>query len=149
MREPRAPKEVGAIDDSQMRTSGPEWQMNKVAERFRSYSDRRRQIVGTVGNRRSSPPAFEPMSGTSPFEDLLSAVASPVLSPLEELIAAVTAPPPGRPPVEPLSPRFTVRVAHVGQPHRPTKRNYDYFRELDAALAEQAKGRGEQLRDQA
>jgi hypothetical protein len=28
-----------------------------------------------------------------------------------------------------------VRVAPVGQPHRATKRNYDYFEELNARLA--------------
>ena len=30
-----------------------------------------------------------------------------------------------------------VRVATVGAPARPTKRNYNYFEALDAALAEQ------------
>jgi len=41
-------------------------------------------------------------------------------------------------PLPPLS-RFKVRVAPVSKPSRPTKRNYDYFEELNAALAERAK----------
>jgi hypothetical protein len=28
-----------------------------------------------------------------------------------------------------------VRVAKVGRPHRATRRNYDYFEDLNAALA--------------
>jgi hypothetical protein len=65
----------------------------------------------------------------SPFEDLIAAVAE---GPAER--AKRTGPPP--PPS-----RFRVRVAQVGRPHRATKRNYDYFEELNAAIAVEAEGR--------
>jgi hypothetical protein len=61
------------------------------------------------------------------------------LSPFDELFASVTAPfgsaETGRSIDAPPS-RFMVRVAAVEQPHRTTKRDYDYFKELNAALAE-------------
>ncbi len=38
----------------------------------------------------------------------------------------------------PPSSRFMLRVAPVTEPHRRTKRNYDYFTELDAALSEKS-----------
>ena len=43
-------------------------------------------------------------------------------------------------PSRPLPPpsRFMVRVAAVSKPHRATKRDYDYFAELNAALAAKA-----------
>jgi hypothetical protein len=44
-------------------------------------------------------------------------------------------------PNRPLPPpdRFRVRVAHVSRPNRVTKRDYNYFEELDTALAARAK----------
>ena len=64
--------------------------------------------------------------------------------PFDEFIAALTDAPTG--PLAPMAPlpppaRFMVRVAPVGQPHRTTKRNYDYFEELNAKLAAQATAR--------
>jgi hypothetical protein len=38
----------------------------------------------------------------------------------------------------PDSSRFMVRVAQVEEPHRKTKRNYDYFQDLNEALAAKA-----------
>ncbi len=61
--------------------------------------------------------------------------------PFDEFIAAVTDTSPASPAsIAPLPPpsRFMVRVAQVGQPHRTTKRNYDYFEELNARLARQS-----------
>jgi hypothetical protein len=69
--------------------------------------------------------------------------------PFDEFITALTdaapAPPINAGPLPPPS-RFMVRVAPVGQPHRATKRNYDYFEELNARLAAQSAARlqGEQ-----
>jgi len=55
------------------------------------------------------------------FDDLVSSVTS-----------ALTDVP--RLPVVPPPSRFMVRVARTARPHRATKRNYDYFDELTAAL---------------
>jgi hypothetical protein len=103
-----------------------------AVEQFRACSARRRQIVATMGN--SAPKADRKVPVAS-FESLMADVAGPARSALEDVIAAVTAPQDALAGVEPNSPRFMVRVANVDRPHRPTKRNYDYFKELDAALA--------------
>jgi hypothetical protein len=69
---------------------------------------------------------------------------APPVGPFDEFIAAVTDPETDhRAPAGPLPPpsRFMVRVSPVGQPHRATKRNYDYFEELNARLAAQAAAR--------
>jgi hypothetical protein len=62
------------------------------------------------------------------------------LGPFDDFIATVTGT--GVPPA-PLPPpaRFMVRVAPAQKPHRPTKRNYDYFEELNVRLAAQAAAR--------
>ncbi len=82
-----------------------------------------------------SAPGTERQTPVASFEGLVTDVAGPARSPLEDVIAAVTAPQEAMAGVEPSSSRFMVRVAKVDRPHRPTKRNYDYFAELDAALA--------------
>ena len=84
---------------------------------------------------RGSAPGPEKQIPVASFESLMNDVAGPARSPLEDVIAAVTAPSEVLAGVEPNSPRFMVRVAKVDRPHRPTKRNYDYFAELEAALA--------------
>ena len=61
-----------------------------------------------------------------PFDDFIAAVTTSTSDP--------EVPPPPLPPPS----RFMVRVAPVGKPHRSTKRNYDYFEELNASLATQA-----------
>src|SRR5664280_3320652 len=63
-------------------------------------------------------------------------------SAFDDLIAAVTAAPTGPtgptgPQIRPPRSRYMVRVARVGGPHRPTRRNYDYFGELNARIAAQ------------
>jgi len=139
---------VGLMDSSPVKVRSAEHQMSSVAERFRSYSARQIQIAATIGDRRSGFQASEPMPAVAiPFEDLVTARAGPGLSPFEDVIAAVTSLRATRPEVEPTSPRFMVRVADVGRPHRSTKRDYDYFAELNAALAERAIGRDEELQD--
>ena len=60
----------------------------------------------------------------SPFDELFTVISAPFGS--EATGRAIEAPPS----------RFMVRVATLKRPHRPTKRNYDYFEELNAALAE-------------
>jgi hypothetical protein len=61
----------------------------------------------------------------SPFDDLITAIAKrPILGK-----GAGTLPP---------ATRFRVRVAEVGKPHRATKRNYDYFEDLNAVIAASA-----------
>jgi hypothetical protein len=64
-----------------------------------------------------------------PFDEFLAAVTDPGPDPLR---SAGPLPPPSR---------FMVRVAPVGKPHRATKRNYDYFEELNLRLAAQAASR--------
>ncbi len=69
-------------------------------------------------------------SASGPFDDLLG-----------DLCRALKAPDRPLPPPD----RFRVRVAQVPKPHRPTKRDYNYFVELDALLAERAaRSRSEQ-----
>jgi hypothetical protein len=62
-------------------------------------------------------------SASGPFDDFLG-----------DLCRALEAPDRLLPPPD----RFRVRVAQVPKPHRPTKRDYNYFVELDALLAARA-----------
>lgn len=76
----------------------------------------------------------------NPFAEFIPTNNQEPISPFDELIAAVSVSPATRsrrsgPPPPPE--RFKVRVASVGQLHRATKRNYDYFEELGAALDRQ------------
>ena len=79
----------------------------------------------------------------NPLAEFVSTINQDPTSPFDELIAAVSVSPPSRPrrsgPPPPPE-RFRVRVAPVRPPHRATKRNYDYFEELNAALDEQRRG---------
>lgn len=79
---------------------------------------------------------------SNPLDDLISAIYEPPTSQFDDVIAAVSESPTQRasrlgPPPPPE--RFRVRVAPVGRPHRTTKRNYDYFEELNTKLAARAK----------
>ncbi len=60
---------------------------------------------------------------SGPFDDLLGDLGNTLEAPNLPL------PPPDR---------FRVRVARVPKPHRATKRDYNYFVELDALLAHRA-----------
>jgi hypothetical protein len=66
-----------------------------------------------------------PVVPSGPFDDFIAAVTDTTTPPV---------------PMAPLPPpsRFMVRVAQVAPPHRATKRNYDYFEELNARLAAQS-----------
>jgi hypothetical protein len=75
---------------------------------------------------RSSPTAGSDRR-LGPFDELFEVVSKPNQDTLQ----------PDRP-LPPLN-RFRVRVAPVAKSPRPTKRNYDYFEELNAALAERAR----------
>lgn len=115
-----------------MASASLERRIDGVAEQFRACSTRRRELVATMGDFAPEPDRQIPVVS---IETLMAEVAGPARSPLEDVIAAVTAPQVALGRVQPNSPRFMVRVARIDRPHRPTKRNYDYFAELDAALA--------------
>jgi hypothetical protein len=79
-----------------------------------------------------------PRSSFDPFQEFFAPSMRAPTGPFDDFIAAVSTSPARRPrPVGPLPPRsrFMMRVASVDRPHRATKRNYDYFEELKAALA--------------
>lgn len=78
-------------------------------------------------------------SAIDPFQEFFAPTTQAPAGPFDGLIAAVAAPSTRRPlRVGPLPPRsrYMMRVASVDRPHRATKRNYDYFEELNAALAD-------------
>lgn len=93
-----------------------------VAELAQSISDHHRESDACWTQPLS--PSWAPTSSVDPFGDLIEGVSS---GPDLNLHHA------GLP-----TSRFMVRVATVPQPHRATKRNYNYFEALDATLA--AKG---------
>jgi flagellar basal body rod protein FlgC len=97
-----------------MTAASPGSQMNAVAERLRACSDRRRDLAATIGNLRTD----WRRADAGPFQDLIAAVSG-------SRAAEAGGEQQGS----------RLRVANVGRPHRPTKRNYDYFEELNAALA--------------
>jgi hypothetical protein len=73
-----------------------------------------------------------------PFQVFFAPATETPAGPFDDLLAALTTPKARRPvrvgPPPPRS-RFMMRVAAVDRPHRVTKRDYDYFEELNAALA--------------
>ncbi len=79
--------------------------------------------AGILVEGRSRQPFEDPNPPQSfgPFDELVDAVRC-----VNRSARARTLPP---------AERFMVRVAAVQKPHRATKRNYDYFEELDAVLA--------------
>jgi hypothetical protein len=108
----------------------------------------------TTGEREGRPiPAAHPVpsahtdvasAATQPAVPQVAPAAAVPLGPFDDFIAAMTGT--GLTPAAPSAPlpppgRFMVRVAPVGKPHRATKRNYDYFEELNVRLAEQAAAR--------
>ncbi len=100
----------------------PESQIRSIAERLRTHSEREKQLAGIVGRMRArsgqQSPTYRPPS--TPFDEVFAAVSKDANEP---------------PAVLPPRSRFMVRVAKVGRPHRATRRNYDYFEDLNAALA--------------
>jgi hypothetical protein len=81
--------------------------------------------------------ASTPSSSFDPVEGFFAPTTQAPAGPFDGIISAVATPSTRRPPVGPLPPRsrFMMRVARVDRPHRATKRDYDYFEELNAALA--------------
>jgi hypothetical protein len=117
----------------------PERQMDNVTSLVRLASDRHRELLEALGRLRSSHGSrlsVDAPHGEMPFSDVTLAQPAPSL--FDELVAAVStgsldlAKHPGALP--PRS-RFRVRMVPVGRPHRATKRNYDYFEELNARIA--------------
>lgn len=92
-------------------------------------------------------PTFESaLQAPNQLDEFISAIAQYPVSPFDEVLAAISESSAQRarrsgplPPPE----RFRVRVTSVGQPHRATKRNYDYFDELNMAIRAKAKGQRE------
>jgi hypothetical protein len=81
-------------------------------------------------------------SPTNPLDELISSIYRPPVSLFDDVIATISESATQRairlgPPPPPE--RFRVRVATVGRPHRATKRNYDYFEELNATIAARTK----------
>lgn len=119
--------------------TSPERQLNRLISLVRMASDRQRELVEAIGRlQSSSPPPFS--VEVPPLELPVSEVTKtqPAPSLFDELVTAVSngslevvrqrgaLPPPAR---------FRVRTVPVGRPHRATKRNYDYFEELNARIA--------------
>lgn len=128
-----------------------------IADHIRSSASGRGQLAESLGGRRpdqaaaghpteleTHPQGDRPTSidpGTTPaaFEEFVAAISSTASGPFEDFIAAISRPAGDvrlHSGVQPPPSRFMVRAAAVAPPTRPTKRNYNYFEELDAALAE-------------
>ena len=113
-----------------MPTSNPEHRLLTIAEHIRSYSAAEGRLTHEMAQQseisheasRRTPPS-PPHVAASAFDEMISAVAFVHTTPLHE--RGTLAPPS----------RYMVRVARVEKPHRTTKRNYDYFEMLNAALA--------------
>ena len=102
-----------------------------IADHIRSSAGCRDRLASTLrgphpgrhGRGQGERSLAVPRQPVSAFDEVIAAIARPP----DELSSGVQPPPE----------RFMVRVATVGAPARPTKRNYNYFEALDAALAEQ------------
>jgi hypothetical protein len=81
-----------------------------------------------------------PPSRSDPFQEFYAPSMRATTGPFDDFIASLSTSPARPRPVGPLPPRsrFMMRVASVDRPHRSTKRNYDYFEVLKAALADLA-----------
>ncbi len=117
-------------------------QLQKVIGLMRASSDQGRQMTGLVralrpgmtlgdptsGQRAAQPPPDSTMSGgvpSSAFAELIATLSAEQKKRDEPRHYAA---PPSR---------FMVREVKVGRAHRSTKRNYDYFEDLNAALERQ------------
>jgi|GEM_PF-7040050 len=101
---------------------------NRLPYVLSRYREHQAHLLGAVGDVRPASSRYAARVGTvrapSIFDDLIASVTS-------------TSPTTVEPTVVPPRSRFMVRVAQVGRPHRQTRRNYDYFVELNAKLAAQ------------
>jgi len=115
-----------------------------IADHIRSSAAGRGQLAAALGGRSEDLQAPGPPtdSGALPQGD-----SSGTAGPLDDFIAAISRPGgvllfgSG---VQPPASRFMVRAAAAAAPTRPTKRNYNYFEELDAAIAERQLARSNQ-----
>jgi hypothetical protein len=104
-----------------------EHDVSGLVESVRAFAEKQRLLAlqlaqpRTGANEQSAPRADLPLG---PFDDLIASVSAPV-RPVE--LDASKLPPPSR---------FMVRASRLDRPHRPTKRNYNYFEKLKADLAE-------------
>jgi hypothetical protein len=139
-------------DGYAVRESSPDWKMHEMAEQFRVVSSARRQMAQTIVLIQPAPPGGHHAAESravadgsphrvsctdqapaaerspTPFDDIFASVSTPIGSAGAGRV--IDAPPS----------RFMVRESKVIRPHRTTKRNYDYFEELNVALAEKRRG---------
>ncbi len=119
----------------------PETQVQKVTDLLRASADRGNILSGLVSSLQlaatSGQPSDAPPSIPSP-SDLASANNRMRPSPFADLVAALSAEQTNEPCHYSAPPsRFMVREVKVGRAPRATKRNYNYFQELEVALARQ------------
>jgi hypothetical protein len=101
--------------------------MLDLAQGLRIHADRWRHRTGALAAARMGVQRTEAVEDVkvgppdTPFEALLSSVNFGLSD-----ASSVVRPPPSR---------VMLRVTPAGRPHRPTKRNYDYFDELTSRLA--------------
>jgi hypothetical protein len=142
-----SPDYSGSLDSPQPVSASPEELMHRVAHSIRAASEHPRRLVGAFGRvclpldtdvspARSAPADLSNIGAA----DIRPPVTAPTSSPFDDIIAAVSGPlgcGAGSKVIDAPRSRFMVRVAKVDKPHRTTKRDYDYFEALNAALAEQ------------
>ena len=101
-----------------VKVAPPEMPMAGLAERIRVSSEQRRRLTELIrGLRTAYEAAPRHRAESNPLEALVAAVSAQAM---EAGAGALDR---------------RLRVADVGPPHRPTKRSYDYFGELKAAVA--------------
>ncbi len=114
----------------------PEWQMNAVTGRFRSSREHQLELLGIVGELGAAAGRLQP---TPAVVDSDVERSADLLNPFGEILA-LAGPADEEPKRVPPPSRYMVRVATIEPPHRMTKRNYNYFKDLDDALAARADG---------
>lgn len=118
----------------------PDWHFGRLSDQFRRYSAHQHDLVRTLsdqrqGSARSSDGGTSVSLGCGGETLAASGARGGPFAELFEAIGMTRPTDPIQPELLPARARFMVRVAPVGRPHRQTKRNYDYFADLNAALA--------------
>jgi hypothetical protein len=104
--------------------------MLDLAQGLRIHADRWRHRTGALAAARMGDERPETVEAGE-----VAKVGHPVTS-FEALVSSVNFGfPDASSVVRPPPSRFMLRVTPTGRPHRPTKRNYDYFDELTSRLA--------------
>jgi hypothetical protein len=141
-----------------MRELSADDRMDALADLIRSAAGARLQAVATSGERSAeyrsaravTVTPVDAHSSVATLEKRPDPVEVPAVeqtsSPFDSVFEAVSGAVTWKPdrPLPPAS-RFMLPVATVGRPHRSTKRNYDYFEDLNRALAAR---RAEEQRNQ-